>query len=101
MARGLALGAPYCSRLVSGWFRHGGTPRYCAFRHEFVELREICKGEIMNRVFGDKDSQLLSDSTETADLSTRRVWVKPVLERLSLQDALSQGGVKTDGVEAS
>jgi hypothetical protein len=55
----------------------------------------------MNRVFGDKDSQLLSDSTETADLSTRRVWVKPVLERLSLQDALSQGGVKTDGVEAS
>ena len=46
----------------------------------------------MNQVFGDKDSQVLRDSTETADLSTRQVWVKPVLERLSLQDALNGSG---------
>jgi hypothetical protein len=58
------------------------------------------KGEIMNQVFGDKDSQVLSDSTETADLSARQVWIKPVLERLSLQEALTGGGGATDGPES-
>jgi hypothetical protein len=68
-----------------------------AFGHEFTG---IGKGEIMDQVFGDKDSQVLSESTEIADLPARRVWVKPVLERLSLQDALTGGAGATDGPES-
>jgi hypothetical protein len=63
-----------------------------------ARIRGICKGEIMNQVFGDKKPQVLSDSAETADLSARQVWVKPVLERLSLQDALGGPSGATDGV---
>lgn len=55
----------------------------------------------MNQTFGGKDSQEFSDSTETAELSARQVWVKPVLERLSLQDALTGSGPATDGVDGS
>jgi hypothetical protein len=55
----------------------------------------------MNQVFGGKGSQIFSDSAEAADLSARKVWVKPVLERLSLQDALTGSGKATDGVEGS
>jgi hypothetical protein len=55
----------------------------------------------MNQTFGGKDSLILSDSTETADLPARKVWVKPVLERLSLQDALTGSGQATDGLEGS
>jgi hypothetical protein len=43
----------------------------------------------MNRMSGENDLGALSESTKAAELPARRPWVKPVLERLSLNDALT------------
>jgi hypothetical protein len=42
----------------------------------------------MNRTFDDEDSAELNKPMETADPAARQAWVKPVLERLSLKEAL-------------
>ena len=50
----------------------------------------------MNTTYGDKDMEGLSRQMDAADLSARRPWVKPALERLSLKEALGGGGGASD-----
>jgi hypothetical protein len=51
----------------------------------------------MNPTFDDKARQELGNATETVDPSSRRPWVKPALERLSLKDALTAAAGASDG----
>jgi hypothetical protein len=51
----------------------------------------------MDRTFGEEDLRGVSKPTEAGDLSARRPWVKPALERLSLKDARSGLGPVSDG----
>jgi hypothetical protein len=48
-----------------------------------------------------KDSEDLGNASDVVGNSARRLWTKPVLERLSLKDALTQPNTGSDGPAAA
>jgi hypothetical protein len=51
----------------------------------------------MNTTSGDKHLENSGEPTAAAGGATKRTWVKPVLERLSLKDALTGCNPGSDG----
>lgn len=51
----------------------------------------------MDRTFREEDQRVSSTPAGVTNQLTRQRWVKPTLERLSLQDALTSDNGGTDG----
>lgn len=51
----------------------------------------------MNRTFPEADQRPSTTPAEVTDHLARQQWVKPTLERLSLRDALTACGSRSDG----
>jgi hypothetical protein len=57
----------------------------------------VSLGGFMNTTAGDKRQEQLGEPMVAAGDTAKRQWVKPVLERLSLKDALGGCSLGSDG----